>query len=295
MIKDENYINIQGFMVTKLGLSGNDLLVYAIIYGFSQDGESVFRGTRKYLAEWCNATERGIQKNLNNLMERNLIEQVFHSTDNHLVCYKVTDWATSEQSSPVVVNKVHDSQEQSSLAYNNLENKLKDKQENVSTNVDTGTSDEVPTKDGVHVSGKYREAQNQKNINNKRRQIVLTNEKSKKPNLYQRCAEEVNRRYEGTTLHVMLIEYLEYRIKSTLHPIGYTGWVGLLNKLDKFGQTESEKCKIVEQSLRMKWDTFVELKSYNSTKPRGREAFGEMGNVKSVPADRSNFMKGVTF
>ena len=33
-IKDENFIMIQGWMVNMLNLKGNELLVYAIIYGF---------------------------------------------------------------------------------------------------------------------------------------------------------------------------------------------------------------------------------------------------------------------
>lgn len=41
-IKNENFIAIQGFMVKELGLSGNELIAYALIYGFSQDNESEF-------------------------------------------------------------------------------------------------------------------------------------------------------------------------------------------------------------------------------------------------------------
>ena len=73
MIKNNNYITIQGWMINELDLSGNDLIVYAIIYGFTQDEESIFKGSREYLAKWCNSTTRGIQKNLNRLLERNLI------------------------------------------------------------------------------------------------------------------------------------------------------------------------------------------------------------------------------
>ena len=88
MIKDENYINIQGFMITKLGLTGNDLLVYAIIYGFSQDGESVFKGTRAYLAEWCGSNERSISRNISNLLKKGYIEQVYKSQDCRQVHYR---------------------------------------------------------------------------------------------------------------------------------------------------------------------------------------------------------------
>jgi hypothetical protein len=73
MIKDNNYISIQGWMINQLNLSGNDLTVYAIIYGFTQDGEHWFEGSRQYLADWCNSSRQGIDKNLNNLLSRNLI------------------------------------------------------------------------------------------------------------------------------------------------------------------------------------------------------------------------------
>ena len=34
-----SYITIQSWMREELGLSGNELMTYAIVYGFSQDGE----------------------------------------------------------------------------------------------------------------------------------------------------------------------------------------------------------------------------------------------------------------
>lgn len=36
MVKNENYLVIQGWMITELKLKGNELLIYAIIYGFSR-------------------------------------------------------------------------------------------------------------------------------------------------------------------------------------------------------------------------------------------------------------------
>lgn len=67
-IKRENCLNIQRWMVTDLKLKGNDLLIYALIYGFTQDGEQWFEGSRQYLADWCNSTKRGIAKNLHSLV-----------------------------------------------------------------------------------------------------------------------------------------------------------------------------------------------------------------------------------
>ena len=78
-VKNKNYINIQGWMVTDLKLKGNDLLIYAIIYGFTQDGEQWFDGSRQYLAEWCNSTKQGVSKNLNLLVKKGYLvkEDIF--------------------------------------------------------------------------------------------------------------------------------------------------------------------------------------------------------------------------
>ena len=74
-MQDKSYITIQGWMRTELDLRGNDLLVYAIIYGFSQTNNQKFTGSLQYLADWCGATKQGIMKNLTNLVDRGLIEK----------------------------------------------------------------------------------------------------------------------------------------------------------------------------------------------------------------------------
>lgn len=81
LIKNENYINISGWMVNDLGLKGNELLVYAIIYGFSQDGKNRYTGSLQYLADWTNSSKQGIQKNLKTLIEKGLIgkEDIYYN------------------------------------------------------------------------------------------------------------------------------------------------------------------------------------------------------------------------
>ena len=98
-IKSENFITIQGFMRTDLGLSGNDLLVYAIIYGSSQDGDSKFEGSLQYLADWCGATKQGIQKNLKNLLDKDLIKKESRTVNGiNLVAYYTTELHTVQLS-----------------------------------------------------------------------------------------------------------------------------------------------------------------------------------------------------
>lgn len=74
-VKNENFVAIQGWMVTELGLKGNSLLIYAIIYGFSQAEGQVFTGSLQYLADWTNSTKQGVLKNLKNLINAGLIEK----------------------------------------------------------------------------------------------------------------------------------------------------------------------------------------------------------------------------
>ena len=72
-ITNENYIVIQGWMVNELNLKGNELIIYAIIYGFSQLENQKFTGSLQYLADWTNSTKQGVINNLKSLIEKNLI------------------------------------------------------------------------------------------------------------------------------------------------------------------------------------------------------------------------------
>ena len=72
-MNSRNFITIQGWMISELNLKGNDLLIYAIIYGFSQTEGQYFTGSLSYLAEWTNSTKQGVQKNLKSLIDKGLI------------------------------------------------------------------------------------------------------------------------------------------------------------------------------------------------------------------------------
>ena len=72
-IKNENYVLIQGWMINELKLKGNELLIYALIYGFSQAENQTFTGSLQYLSEWTNSTKQGVIKNLKSLIDKNYI------------------------------------------------------------------------------------------------------------------------------------------------------------------------------------------------------------------------------
>lgn len=82
VVKDNNFIAIQGWMRTKLNLKGNELLIYALIYGFSQDGNSMFKGSRKYIADWCGCSLDTVDRSLSSLINKGLLAKYPH-TDDH--------------------------------------------------------------------------------------------------------------------------------------------------------------------------------------------------------------------
>ena len=70
-----NYITIQGWMITDLKLSGNQLLLFALIFGFCQDGKSKFTGSINYVCDWLGCTRPTAIKALQVLQEKGLIEK----------------------------------------------------------------------------------------------------------------------------------------------------------------------------------------------------------------------------
>lgn len=90
---NEKFVVISEFMVDKLKLKGVELIVYAVIYGFSQDGESVFSGSQSYLAKWANASTRSVRLALASLVEKGLITKFDKSVNGVSVAeYAVCDF-----------------------------------------------------------------------------------------------------------------------------------------------------------------------------------------------------------
>ena len=84
------YFTVQEFMSKELGLGGNELLIFAIIYGFSQDGESEFYGSISYIRNMLSKKDKktgeikplsinGVRNALNSLLEQGYIKRTSES------------------------------------------------------------------------------------------------------------------------------------------------------------------------------------------------------------------------
>lgn len=67
-MRDDNYIHIPGWAINQLHLKGNDLMVYSIVFGFSQDGESEYTGSIQYLCDCLNVSKPTIINSLKSLV-----------------------------------------------------------------------------------------------------------------------------------------------------------------------------------------------------------------------------------
>ena len=67
-----------GWMVLDLGLKGNALSVYSIIYGFSQDGESEYTGSYEFISQVTGLSKQTIINTINSLVEQGFIVRTEH-------------------------------------------------------------------------------------------------------------------------------------------------------------------------------------------------------------------------
>lgn len=85
--KDKNHYLIFGWMMNRLGLKGNKLIVYAIIYSFTQDGESKYYGGRKYMAEAAASSLPTIDRALQELEAEGYIHKEERDNDGVSHCH----------------------------------------------------------------------------------------------------------------------------------------------------------------------------------------------------------------
>lgn len=90
----KGYITIPEWML-HLGLSGNELLVFAVIYGFSQDGESEYRGGYRWISKFLGVAEKTVRNILSTLSEKGFLTKRVESINGvsfnrYSVCPEIT-------------------------------------------------------------------------------------------------------------------------------------------------------------------------------------------------------------
>lgn len=74
-MRKDGYVVVQPWMVTDYNLNGNKLLIYALIWGFSQDDQSCFYGSVSYIVDYFKLSKRAVLNLLGELEKDGLIRK----------------------------------------------------------------------------------------------------------------------------------------------------------------------------------------------------------------------------
>ena len=247
-MENTDFLNIQGWMINELNLKGNELIIYALIYGFTKDGVSEFRGSRQYMAEWTNSSVRSVQNVVNSLVNKGMIEK-----NNHINKYGSLETSgykainvpklSSEKSSSPLEKKVHEGSEKSSSP---LEKKVHEGSEKSShNNIDNNISNNI---------------------------VDIKEKNSKKETVNSVIAEYT----ENKDLQDALHGFVEMRNKAR-KPLTARAMKLSLNKLTELALDDVTKIAIVNQSIMHNWLTFYKLQNNNNNGGQKQLTRKEMG------------------
>ena len=75
LITEESHITIHSFMRTEMDLKNTELLVFALIYGFFQNGLP-FTGSRQYIADWVGGGLSTVDLAISSLIRKGYLEKI---------------------------------------------------------------------------------------------------------------------------------------------------------------------------------------------------------------------------
>ena len=230
-MKSDNFVVIQGWMCNELELKGNELLVYALIYGFSQDGESVFSGSRRYIADTFNISLPTVDKALDSLISKGLVTK--HTETKNKVQFN-TYKANTKPTKDFTSSKETLQGGSKETLHNNIETK----------NIDTNSINTI-SRDFLGSANKV--------------------DKPKKQNRYSKCMDMINKFTDNAKVRELLIVYLNYRLELKDKPLYANQWKGMLNKLANLCVDDISKYEqVIQYSLERGYLSFYEPKNYSS-------------------------------
>lgn len=237
-MQSNNYIVIQGWMCNELELKGNELLIFALIHGFSQDGVSKFHGGRKYIADTFNITLPTVDKALKGLVDKGYLnKEGFDDFVNPNVY-----WVNFE-----VVKKLYEGSKETLRG---------------------GSKETLLNKDSKQTDSKKQNTNSKELVQNSDFQFGKTKSKPKKDNLFTKCVSLIDS-YDFVcwgNIRKLLIDYLNYRISVKDKPLYTNMWKGMLNKLCEMCDDNVDMYeRVIKQSIERGYLSFYPISSGSNT------------------------------
>lgn len=263
-MEKEYYINIQWWMAQRLKLSGNELLTYAIVYGFSQDGESAFLGSSKYVSYALRVSRPTAIKALDSLTSKGLIIKTQEKINDIVFNrYKANLQVIKDFDRPYKESLQGGSKESLQGGYKETlhSNKYKELNNKEKINKDIGGNNNTQNQQ-VEMSEELEHMQKEiEQLKAENEKLKTKKEKSKRK---AKSYDEQIAEYTGNEeLQEALKAFVQMRafIKK---PLTEYGLKLLLSKLSKIGKTDAEKIAIVNRSVEHNWQGFFGIKEESS-------------------------------
>lgn len=236
-MQSNNYIVIQGWMCNELGLKGNELLIFAMIHGFSQDGVSKYYGGRKYIADTFNISLPTVDKALQGLLDKEYIVKYISGDYINPDSY----WVNLE-----VVKKLYEGSKET------LHGGSKETLLNKDSKQTDSKKGKVVSKDTTEFSFGKKST-------------------PKKENLYTKCLNMIDAKTTDATCRLLLRDWLnmlleKYRSRGKM--LYANVFKGKLNMLDKFD--EKDWADIIRYNIQRGYEGFYPISDYSSSSVKNK-------------------------
>jgi len=99
---EKSYVVLQGWMTSEMELKGSELIIYGIIYGFSQTENQRYTGGLKYLTKWTNSSKQDVISKLKSLEDKGFIKKYTELKNNVKFCEYEAIYTGGKNFLPVV-------------------------------------------------------------------------------------------------------------------------------------------------------------------------------------------------
>lgn len=239
-MKSDNYVVVHGWMCNELNLKGNDLLIFALIYSYSRDDQSLCYSSLDTIADAFNISKPTVIKSIQNLLDKQYITKYINNDITKPNAYKYN---------ADVVKKLYSSSKET---------------------LPPRSKETLPNK---YISNKHNNTISKDIVEDF--SFGTNKPKTKKPSMYDKCVSLIDEFTDDYILRNMLTESLKRFLENSREankPFYTNHFKGKLNDLKKLSDDNYEQRKIVQQTLDKGWNGFYAVQKEEKRKKTGNFA-----------------------
>ena len=306
LLSSDGYIIINKKLAKKLGIESailiGELCAEYMYYSNTDklDEDGGFYSTRENIEANTTLNSYAQRKVLNELQEANIIqikrkgipaknfyyinseelEKVLTDNDDHDT-KNFTENGCGDTEKTSSVNFTHQGPSPVNINNNNIKNNKNNKSNTITRKSITKNNSTETINDSADDLDNTNKSVSEYNFG-------IQNNKTRKPNLYEKCLAMINDYTNDSELKYLLIQYLKLTLEIKDNKLYANQWKGLLNKLSSLSSDISDQKLIVRTSIEKGWRSFyLPKKDFNNNFNNNRP----VDNVVSLDDDSVNHEK----